>query len=187
MNIFKLIYLCTVEKKSAVLTYRYANPEECRLVAHLTEYTFRESWTEDGNESDVTHYVNENFSQEVIKHELKGSSIIYLLAFNEEVAVGYIKLERNLQPEGHQYVKPFSISRVYVMKSFQGNQIGSRLLQQAIEIATKENFEMIWLGVWNENYRALHLYERFGFERFGTYQFIMGKAISNDYLMMKKL
>ncbi len=169
------------------LTYRIANLNDSISVSNLASETFRESWTEEGNEADVNQYLSENFTAEHISKELADKNITYLLAFNNNEPIAYLKLERNLMPDNYQLEKPISISRVYVRKLYQGKQIGSVLLDQAIAIAKKEDYKTIWLGVWNQNYNALQLYERFGFERFGIYQFVMGSALSDDYLMMKKI
>ena len=167
------------------IAFRVAKPEESAMLAQLTEQTFRESWTEEGNEADVDQYVSESFAASVMSKELANPAISYLLALNSNNAVAYCKLERNLQPDNHELEKTISISRVYVSKAFHNKQIGSELLKRSIELAQQEKFKTIWLGVWNENHSAIRLYERFGFVRFGTYQFIMGTAVSNDYLMMR--
>lgn len=169
------------------INYRKAEPKDFALVAKLAEQTFRESWTEDGNEADIDQYVNENFTKEKIAAELSDNNISFLLAFEDEQPVAYVKLKRNLQPDNHQLEKPVSVSRVYVRKPFQGKQIGTKLLEQAESLTRKENFKTLWLGVWNENLGALRLYKRFGFEQFGIYKFIMGTVSSDDFLMMKKL
>ena len=164
-----------------------AKESETVLVAELAAFTFRESWSEEGNKTDIDEYINEHFTVEKVLNELTDPSIIYLVAFNRYQPIGYVKLQRNLKPDNYDLEKPFAIDRVYVHKPFQGNKVGSQLLELAIDIAVNESYKTVWLGVWNENLAAIRLYERFGFHRFGTYQFIMGSIVSDDYLMMRKI
>ncbi len=170
-----------------IIEYRLATSTDTYLVAQITEETFRESWTEEGNQEDMDHYISENFTNQIVEKELANLQIAYLLAFDGNYPVGYLKLDFNLQPDTYQLEKPASISRVYVRKSQQGLQIGSSLLKQAIAKSLVENYKTIWLGVWNQNNGAMRLYQKFGFVQFGMYQFIMGSVVSDDFLMMRKL
>ena len=36
---------------------------------------------------------------------------------------------------------------------------------------------MIWLGVWEKNLRAIRLYEKWGFKKVGTKEFILGSDL----------
>jgi len=44
----------------------------------------------------------------------------------------------------------------------------------------------VWLGVWEENQRAINFYKRNGFKEFGKHSFIVGDDEQTD-LMMKLL
>lgn len=182
-----LIKFAKMKTGNMVIDTRFGIIDDASIIALLAEETFRESWTEEGNECDVDTYVNENFTQEKVKEEITKVKARYLLALDDRYPVAYVKLESHLQPDGFELEKPISVSRVYVRKLFQGKGIGFYLLNLCVKLAQEEGFKTMWLGVWNENYRALRLYEQFGFERFGMYQFIMGTAVSDDYLMMRKL
>ena len=43
----------------------------------------------------------------------------------------------------------------------------------------------VWLGVWEENHRALQFYEKNGFTVFGKHDFVLGDDVQTD-LMMKR-
>ena len=72
------------------------------------------------------------------------------------------------------------------MKDFLGQKIGQILLNKAIEIGKKKNLEFLWLGVWEENHRALKFYKKNGFEIFGKHDFVLGEDVQTD-LLMKRL
>jgi ribosomal protein S18 acetylase RimI-like enzyme len=45
----------------------------------------------------------------------------------------------------------------------------------------------MWLGVWEENPRAIRFYQKLGFVEFGEHIFQLGDDAQRDVLMKKKL
>ena len=58
---------------------------------------------------------------------------------------------------------------------------------KAIDIALDVQASYVWLGVWEENYRALRFYEKNGFTPFGKHKFWLGDDEQTDLLMKKEL
>lgn len=56
---------------------------------------------------------------------------------------------------------------ISVVKAFWGCGLGSYLMQLAVDQTRANGFEQLELGVYSDNVRAIHLYEKFGFERYG--------------------
>ena len=75
------------------------------------------------------------------------------------------------------------IQRIYVLKAFHGKKLGQLLLDQAVKIAQEYNVDYIWLGVWEENHRAIHFYAKNGFVTFDKHIFILGHEQQTDLLM----
>jgi len=60
---------------------------------------------------------------------------------------------------------------MYVSKEFRGHGIAGQLLEEIIKrVKTISDIEQINLTVITDNLRAKQLYEKFGFEKFGTEQ-----------------
>ena len=57
---------------------------------------------------------------------------------------------------------------ITVLKSEWDKGLGSRLLKMAIEYAKSHGIEIINLEVRSDNFRAIHVYEKFGFRKIGT-------------------
>jgi diamine N-acetyltransferase len=153
----------------------------------LTSFTFREAWLEPGNEADLEEYVSENFNAEHLRQELNNPEIFYfLLEANNEMA-GYLKLQKNDQPDGYVLLNTMALHRLYIKESYRNKKLGGKLLDYAIQFAKQEGRSTIWLGVWNENNRAIRFYKNYGFEKFGNYQFVMGSIVSDDYLLKLNL
>ena len=54
-----------------------------------------------------------------------------------------------------------------VAKEWRGNGVGTALMQTCVEWAQRNHVHKLALWVWPHNAAALHLYEKFGFEREG--------------------
>jgi ribosomal protein S18 acetylase RimI-like enzyme len=78
------------------------------------------------------------------------------------------------------------ISRIYCLEKFQGKGVGKSLMQEAIMDANRKQLKWVWLGVWKENAKAISFYRSFGFNTFGTTNFLLGNDWQEDWLMARK-
>jgi ribosomal protein S18 acetylase RimI-like enzyme len=75
------------------------------------------------------------------------------------------------------------VQRIYVLQNFHGKNIGQLLLDEVKKIAQTTGVDYIWLGVWEENHRALQFYTKNGFVVFDKHVFKMGNDEQTDLLM----
>ena len=149
--------------------------------------TFKETFEEVNTEEDMQKYLNENLNEEKLKSELENLDSEFYFIENENKNLGYLKLNfGNAQTEKVEE-NYFEIERIYVLKAFLGQKIGQILFDKAIEIGREKNLEYVWLGVWEENHRAIKFYKKNGFEIFGKHDFVLGKDVQTDLLMKLKL
>ena len=149
--------------------------------------TFRETFEEVNSEEDMQKYLDENLSLERLKNELENQNSEFYFAENNGEILGYLKLNfKDAQTEKVEE-NHFEIERIYVLKAFLGQKIVQILFDKAIEIGREKNLEYVWLGVWEENHRAIKFYEKNGFKIFGKHDFVLGKDVQTDLLMKLKL
>ena len=97
--------------------------------------------------------------------------------------VGNASLSRLPRRMGHR--GDFSVC---VAKEYWNKGIGSRLLSEILKFAKEQAFEIIDLQVRSDNLQAIHLYEKFGFQKIGQHPafFKIGnEEISFDYMTLK--
>ena len=61
-----------------------------------------------------------------------------------------------------------AVMGISVRKEYWGCGLGSFLMQIAVEQTAANGFEQLELGVFEDNVRAIHLYEKFGFAKYGV-------------------
>jgi diamine N-acetyltransferase len=60
-------------------------------------------------------------------------------------------------------------------------------MQFCIDWANENNFETIWLGVWENNPNAIKFYQKMGFEFLSKHTFVLGTEVQTDFTMKKEL
>lgn len=163
-----------------------ASTEDFETIQSLGRQTFSETFAESNSEEAMNTYLEESFSTEKMESELSNPYSYFFIAWEEEVAVGYLKLNSGPAQTELQDDTSLEIERIYVKKSHHGQKVGQLLYNKALETARLLNKTYLWLGVWEENLRALQFYRKNGFEEFGIHTFRLGNDDQTD-LMMKKI
>lgn len=149
--------------------------------------TFSETFSAENTEENMKKYLEESFSTEKLTDELNNTdSVFYFAELNGEV-IGYIKLNSGQSQTELKEDGALEIERIYVLKEFHGKKAGQLLYEKAIEIARLRNADYIWLGVWEENQRAINFYKKNGFVAFDKHIFRLGEDEQTDIMMKLKL
>lgn len=164
-----------------------ATVEEAPLIADLSRQTFYETFAAYNTRENMDKFMNEQFTRESLVAEAAQPGNIFLLAREGNAPAGYVRMKESDNPEGLEGRRCIEIVRIYAAASVIGKGVGSALMQRCLEIAVSMEKEIIWLGVWEKNQRAIDFYTRWGFEKFGTHIFLLGDDPQTDWLMKKEL
>jgi GNAT superfamily N-acetyltransferase len=99
---------------------------------------------------------------------------------------GYIKLLLNQTNEKLQGTSA-EIEKIYVRQAFHGKGVAQQLMQFAIDYCKQLSYNNLYLGVWQENHKALKFYGKVGFKTFDTRTFQLGERLCDDYLLNLEL
>lgn len=145
--------------------------------------TFEETFSESNSEENMKNYLEEGFSNEKLTAELNDqNSEFYFATFDNEV-IGYLKINFGESQTELKDNKALEIERIYVSKEFHGKSIGQLLYDKAIQMAKLKNADYVWLGVWEENPRAISFYKKNGFVEFDKHIFKLGNDEQTDIMM----
>jgi ribosomal protein S18 acetylase RimI-like enzyme len=94
--------------------------------------------------------------------------------------VGYTKIKNGQTPKELKSARAIEIHRIYVLQEMIGQGIGKALMEKCLQIAQHQNYEVIWLGVWEKNTRAIEFYKKWGFKKFSSHIFRLGTEDQTD-------
>ncbi|AZA76568.1 GNAT family N-acetyltransferase [Chryseobacterium sp. G0186] len=170
---------------SSIMIHK-AGINDFELIQGIGIQTFSETFAEDNSEEAMKKYLEENFTTEKVKSELANPDSLFYVAWEEDNPVGYLKVNSGYAQTELQDDASLEIERIYVKKSHHGKKVGQLLYNQALEAAQSLNKSYLWLGVWEQNERALNFYRKNGFVEFDKHIFRLGDDEQTD-LMMKKV
>ncbi|MBX9807115.1 MAG: GNAT family N-acetyltransferase [Flavobacteriaceae bacterium] len=160
-----------------------ATISDLEIIQEISKQTFIETFADVNTSEDMENYVLENFNTEQVTSEINNrESAFYLATLNNET-IGYLKLNFEKAQTETYNEQTLEIHRIYVLKAFLGKKIGQLLLDETVKIAQQTNVDYIWLGVWEQNHRALQFYAKNGFVEFDKHIFTLGNDIQTDLLL----
>lgn len=161
--------------------------DEIQDLQRIGKLTFSETFSASNTEKDMNKYLQENFSLEKITTEFNDLNSQFYFAKEGEKILGYLKLNFGESQTELKDQRALEIERIYVLKEFHEKKVGQVLFEKALEIAEEKNVDYVWLGVWEENPRAINFYKKNGFEEFDKHIFQLGNVKQTDLLMKLKL
>lgn len=149
----------------------------------IGKQTFIETFGNENSEVNMMKYLEEGFSTHKLFDEVSNPNTEFYFAILNDRIVGYLKLNiGNAQTELQEH-NGLEIERIYVLKQFQGQKIGQFLFEKALHIAKLKKVDYIWLGVWEENLKAISFYKKNGFVAFDQHVFMLGNDEQIDIMM----
>ena len=166
-----------------VLTVRSLCADDAEALSAFRNATYSETYF-------MARYPEECASLEAVQKGLAGSESSALNfevgAFAGEKLVGEFGVAQ-LRP--HIKYRHRAGMGISVLKDYWGCGLGSYLMQLAVDQTRANGFEQLELGVFSDNTRAIHLYEKFGFERYGIQPraFKLKDGTYRDEIIMVKM
>lgn len=161
--------------------------EDIETLQKISRQTFTETFGSQNTAEDLAKFLNEEYDFDKLKAEVENPESFYYFCYFEDELAGYLKLNIGLAQTEADYPEALEIQRIYVLREYQGQKIGLAMMQHALAVAKKLKKPQVWLGVWENNFKAQAFYQKFGFEKVGSHDFVLGDDIQTDYILMKKL
>jgi diamine N-acetyltransferase len=162
---------------------RQASHLDLAALQAIGRKTFAETFADSNSEENLAAYLAAGFSEDKLKAELQNDNSQFYFALQKEEVIGYLKVNWGDAQSEKQNPHALEIERIYVLQQYHGTQVGALLYQQALSIAQTRKAPYIWLGVWEENPRAIRFYQKQGFVEFGEHIFQLGDDAQRDVLM----
>jgi hypothetical protein len=168
------------------LSLRLIDKNDILELQKIGRETFYETFVDSTEASDMELFLENSFNKKRLESELNNPESEFYFAEHQNKVVGYLKINTGNAQNEKLLKNSLEIERIYVLSEYLGKNVGKTLFEKALEIA-KKKFDYVWLGVWENNNRAIHFYEKNGFIKFGKHKFIVGTDEQTDVIMKLKL
>jgi len=169
------------------ITIVQINNSNIAALQQIGRQTFAETFAESNTAENMAKYLEEAYAYEKLSAELNDANSVFYFALIEDKVVGYLKLNFGASQTELKDNDALEIERIYVLKAFHGKKVGQLLFDKAIEVAKAQHVKYVWLGVWENNKRALQFYTKNGFVEFDQHVFILGDEAQTDIMMKLEL
>ena len=150
----------------------------------LSTVTFKQTFAAQNTKENILLYLKKNLSSKKLKKEISNPNSKFYFVYEKNKIIGYLKLNFNESQREKMYLhNGFEIERIYLTEEFQGKGLGEKILNKILNMGKEMGYNKLWLGVWENNFRAIKFYKKYGFKKFGQYNFKLGNDLQTDYLL----
>jgi len=167
------------------ITIKKATIHDSKPLQKISKQTFYETFSKGNTKEDMEQYLNTSFSEEKLTAELALSNSAFYFALLDEKVIGYLKVNNGSSQTELQDNHALEIERIYVLQAYHGKKVGQLLYEKAMQVAHQNEVDYVWLGVWEENPRAIRFYQKNGFVEFDKHIFKLGDDEQIDIMMRK--
>lgn len=168
-----------------MILLRSAGPADADTLADLGARTFTATFGHLYSADNLAAFLA-NHRPERWAAELADPQFAITLATVDGQVAGYAKLGPPSLPFEPRGI-PAELRQLYVLSPWHGAGVAPRLMDRVIEQARGRRADELYLSVFVDNYRAQRFYARYGFERVGTYAFMVGEHEDEDHVMRMAL
>ena len=174
-------------------TLRLATPADSGPLARAAAELFADTFGAANQPEDLEAYLATAFSEERQRRELEDSNNRVLLALDEAAELsGYVHLRFGARPASTNLpngsgIRPVEIARLYAGRRWHGRGLGAQLMDASLGAARAWRADVVWLGVWEHNPRAIAFYKKHGFRAVGEQWFMLGNDRQRDLVMAVQL
>lgn len=171
----------------STLVIRRATAADARTLSAFAAEAFHDTFAAENRAEDMAAYSKEAFGEDAQRREIEDPAVTMLLAERDGELVGYAMLRAGSREPGVPGGDVVELARLYAGRRWIGAGVGSALMQHCLAEARARGHDVMWLGVWERNHRALAFYRRFGFADVGSHVFQLGSDPQTDRLMARRV
>lgn len=162
---------------------RLIKNSEAGLLQKIAISTYKEAFDEFNTEENMKAYLSSCLSHQKLQSELENPNSEFYFAEWADQVIGYLKLNFKDAQNEFKTDDSLEIERIYVLEKFHGQKVGQTMFDYALKRAKEKDVNYVWLGVWENNPKAIRFYEKNGLEAFDQHSFRMGTDLQTDILM----
>jgi diamine N-acetyltransferase len=169
------------------LQVRRATLDDAAALAAFAARVFIETFGDENDPDDLRDHVVGTYNVEQHSTELRDPDIATWLVERDGALIAYLQACRKRVPPCVSGANPVEIYRFYVDRAAHGTGVAQALMSTAFAQAREWGADVVWLGVWEHNPRAMSFYRKFGFVDVGSIDFFVGPDRQTDRVFVLSL
>lgn len=166
------------------INIRRATEADARELAELGTATFVETFGHLYSPEDLGTYLAGTYSTTASERLLQEpGTAIWVAEGSDERLIAYSVAGACRLPVPNPERRAGELRRLYVRADSQKHRLGTRMLTLALDWLAEQGYGPLYVGVWSGNFGAQRLYGRFGFEKFGEYDYPVGKHVDREFIL----
>jgi diamine N-acetyltransferase len=172
-------------KMETMIRVRRAGEDDALALSVLAERTFRDAFADTNSTANMQLHCAGSYGQALQLAEIRDSSRETWVAESDGRLIGFVQLRLDAALPMIADEGPVEIQRFYVDASHHGAGLAHRLMAHSLARAKAAGAAALWLGVWEQNPRALAFYRKWGFVIVGEHTFMLGDDPQRDVIMRR--
>jgi diamine N-acetyltransferase len=168
-------------------TLRRAQPGDAKSLAVLAERTFREAFAAVNTPENMDLHCRNTYGEALQAQEIADPDKVTLLSEVGGTLVGYAQVRWGKTPPFVVARAPGEIQRLYVSSECHGTGVARELMEACLREIVARGCDVVWLGVWEHNPRAIAFYRKIGFVEVGEHIFPLGNDPQRDVVMARPI
>lgn len=166
---------------------RQAEERDAAALAELADRTFRDTFARMNRAEDIELHCRNSYGESIQTAEIRDPTRTTLLCHVGDSLIAYGQLRWGSAPSCVVARRPAEIQRLYVDAPWHGKGAAHAVMASLLDSAVAGSADVIWLGVWEKNPRAIAFYAKSGFAVVGEHVFVVGKDSQRDLVLAKRL
>jgi ribosomal protein S18 acetylase RimI-like enzyme len=168
-------------------TLRKADHRDASQLAELAERTFRDTFGDSNTAADMDRHCRTSYSAAIQADEIADPQRVTWLSEQDGHLVGFAQLRWGSAPGCVVAQAPGEIQRLYVAGHWHGKGVAHQLMRACMDELQARGSDVVWLGVWERNPRAIAFYGKCGFVAVGDHVFSVGGDPQRDVVMVRSV
>ena len=166
---------------------RRASEQDAQALAAFAEKTFRETYSRFNTPENMQSHCEKSFSGALQRAEIQDAGRESWLMESDGALAAFAQLTLNSPCPSKPDMRAIEILRFYVDSSHHGKGLAYDMMKQLVERSAALGADVLWLGVWQENPRAVAFYKKCGFAQIAEKTFKLGTEVQRDFVMCHEL
>jgi diamine N-acetyltransferase len=171
----------------AAIRIRRAEEHDAMELSVLAERTFRTAFTESNTAANMELHCATTYGHALQLVEIRESSRETWVAEADTGLVAYVQLRFDATSPKISGERPVEILRFYVDASHHGSGLAHQLMAHVVARAQNAGSTVLWLGVWEQNPKALAFYKKWAFDVVAEHIFTVGNDPQRDLIMRREV